>query len=1002
VTNGSEARPADPATNADARATAADVLGRLRFGGEWRTYQQLILQLFEDRDPERRTFHVVAPPGSGKTLIGIEIARRLGRPAVTFSPTTTIQEQWQAKVGQFIPTGLPPNEAGVLRAAISSDPARLGVISSLTYQSLSTQTQEREFLDRLGRQAWFDELVASGRDEGVAETHLLDLASKAPGVYARGVALRARRRKRQVLAAGGVTVHELLHPNAIDLVERIVAAGTGCIVLDEAHHLLDYWALILADLIARLPDALVVGLTATPPASADPEALANYLRLVNGIDFEVPTPAVVRNGYLAPYQDLALITRPTERERRFLATQQERLDSAVDRVLGDPRFLPRITERINGPLGDGAPWSALLRDEFDVAIAGIRVLLARRIAIAPAIELVPEMARPPDVDDRLALVREWCLNVLRVSGEPADLATLADLKAAFRTLGLVLTETGWRKAPGPIDRILAYSESKVAAMVRILRAEADSMGERLRAVVLTDFERASVTAQRQLEGVLDPESGGAVQAIRALTADPVTDRLDAAMVTGRTVLVDTDWSDRFLAEARAWFGEHGLHAALSGREVEPGLTLVEGSGPDWRPRHYVACLTSLFERGVTRCLVGTRGLLAEGWDTLRLNTLVDLTTAGTFASVNQIRGRSIRLDPEDPRKVANNWDVACFDGDLDEGRRDLLRLIGRHQHVWGLGPGDRIVKGVAHVDDRLWLLGEPGLPGTRPHPETINHDALQRAARRSKAYDAWGIGQPYDNFIFRATVLSAEPEQLRTAFTWAGSLRALLDAAFVTLVFYALLFWSNGFELVLRLPPPWSFVALAVLVVAPLILAARRFWRYIRAAFLGLPVDSYLADFGRAVAAALRSAGLAAASPEQVRVALAADGTFSVHLDSKNADAVERFATAYRQLFEPIVSQRYLVVRDETSLAAGFYRPWWYVVRGLLHVFRRSKPYYHPVPSIFERKRELADLFAAAWKTWVGGGDLVYTRSPEGIRILLRERAARRLRASTADVEQWR
>ncbi len=74
--------------------------------------------------------------------------------------------------------------------------------------------------------------------------------------------------------------------------------------------------------------------------------------------------------------------------------------------------------------------------------------------------------------------------------------------------------------------------------------------------------------------------------------------------------------------------------------------------------------------------------MAEGWDSLTLNTLIDLTTAGTYASVNQIRGRSIRLDPSDPHKVANNWDVVAYEPDLEEGDRDLRRLIGKHIHTW--------------------------------------------------------------------------------------------------------------------------------------------------------------------------------------------------------------------------------------------------------------------------------------------------------------------------------
>ena len=58
------------------------MLGGLRFAGAWRHYQELALDAFEaDRAAGRRHTHIVAPPGSGKTVMGLEIAapdRRAG------------------------------------------------------------------------------------------------------------------------------------------------------------------------------------------------------------------------------------------------------------------------------------------------------------------------------------------------------------------------------------------------------------------------------------------------------------------------------------------------------------------------------------------------------------------------------------------------------------------------------------------------------------------------------------------------------------------------------------------------------------------------------------------------------------------------------------------------------------------------------------------------------------------------------------------------------------
>src|SRR6266545_3797345 len=53
------------------------LLPPLAFQGRWRRYQELALEAFErDRQAGRRSTHVLAPPGSGKTVLGMEIVHR--------------------------------------------------------------------------------------------------------------------------------------------------------------------------------------------------------------------------------------------------------------------------------------------------------------------------------------------------------------------------------------------------------------------------------------------------------------------------------------------------------------------------------------------------------------------------------------------------------------------------------------------------------------------------------------------------------------------------------------------------------------------------------------------------------------------------------------------------------------------------------------------------------------------------------------------------------------
>jgi superfamily II DNA or RNA helicase len=102
-----------------------------RFRHAWRPYQARILQTLDGHLHDDH-LHVVAPPGSGKTVLGLEALRRLGRPALVLAPTLTIREQWIARLlGDFV-----VDDPAALQASLSRDAAQPGEISLLTYQGL--------------------------------------------------------------------------------------------------------------------------------------------------------------------------------------------------------------------------------------------------------------------------------------------------------------------------------------------------------------------------------------------------------------------------------------------------------------------------------------------------------------------------------------------------------------------------------------------------------------------------------------------------------------------------------------------------------------------------------------------------------------------------------------------------------------------------------------------------------------------------------------------------
>ncbi|WP_261336939.1 DEAD/DEAH box helicase family protein [Rhizobium leguminosarum] len=116
----------------------------LAFQGKWRTYQQKILddltKLIGDDG-----LHIVAAPGSGKTVLGLEVMRRLGEPALILAPSKTIRDQWAQRLRMmFLPTNIAEPDW------ISHDLRAPGTVTIITYQALhaafSGHVSEEEIL----------------------------------------------------------------------------------------------------------------------------------------------------------------------------------------------------------------------------------------------------------------------------------------------------------------------------------------------------------------------------------------------------------------------------------------------------------------------------------------------------------------------------------------------------------------------------------------------------------------------------------------------------------------------------------------------------------------------------------------------------------------------------------------------------------------------------------------------------------------------------------------
>ena len=659
---------------------------------------------------------------------------------------------------------------------VSTDSAQPALLTSLTYQSLTLPSRQNDQIESLARQRWMDRLLEESHfvDREEVQVWLDDLRANNPEYFRKQFSSH-QKYVRDELSRSGDSV-ELLHPSSRDALDRLVENNVGLIILDECHHLLGHWGRVLADAIKLFHDPIIVGLTATPPdrQGKDERDLERYDQFFGPIDFEVPVPAVVKDGYLAPYQDLVYFVRPTTRELKFVASADERLEELIELVCqtdclaideqpngnettsNQPRnlvdWLLWTLENLKLPSGTVEDWNSFQRRDPTLALAARQFLVSRNIQLpehTPALSVSEnpryQSGSIPDTQFVIPVLDRFVRHCLRRSSQSSWQELAGQITASLRTLGIQITDTGTRACTSPVGRVMAYSQGKTAALIPILHAEMANLDDAIRAVVIADFEKSSAVSA-QLKDLMDGESGGAVAAFKTLLTDSETDKLDPILLTGSTILIDDEIEHAFLEASREWLGRRKFNVQLESKTLGHFRQII-GSGTDWAPRVYVELVTELFQQGLTRCLIGTRGLLGEGWDANRINVLIDLTTVTTSMSINQLRGRSFRLDPNWKDKLANNWDVVCLAPEFSKGFDDYRRFQAKHQNLYGVTDDGAIEKGVGHVHPAFTDLKPEGLESDF---NAFNDDMLARSQRRDHVRDLWKIGQPFRGQAIRA------------------------------------------------------------------------------------------------------------------------------------------------------------------------------------------------------------------------------------------------------------
>lgn len=877
---------------------------------------------------------VVLPPGAGKTRVGLEaIAAELRAHPETRAVVLAPNTAIQAQWTA---------EARALGLVAGDDKSLAEPVTCLTYQSLAVFDSERE--------------VSESTD-----------------------------------------VVDRLHPNGVALFERIRSQSQLVLVLDECHHLLEVWGRLLAELLEAVGRAHVLALTATPPESLAGEQRALVDRLFGTIRYRVSVPAVVKEGHLAPFDELVWLTTPTASEEEWLTSEAVRFTELTALLttpgFGSVGFYEWLTARFVAPVPATTTWAALATRGPELADAALRMNHAGLLALPVGARLREEHRHDPSADDWVRLLGDWLLTHVAESDDARDVEVLRVVRAALPAVGYQWTRRGVRRGRSPVDRVLARSAAKPVAAAQIIAAEYAAIGERCRVLVLCDHERAAATVPIGLEGVLDAEAGSAIAALETMLADPSTAVLCPMLVTGSVVAGAAATLHDLVSFVRT--RDADLAARL---RVETGEGPVATCSTGWTSRAWVTHVTAFLEAGRAQVLVGTRGLLGEGWNARGVSTLIDLTTATTLTAVVQTRGRALRTDPTWPDKVATNWTVVCVSEAHLKGDNDWSRLVRKHQGFHGIDADGDIVDGVAHIDASFSPFAPPPVASF----DALNARMLIAAADRDAIREAWRVGEPYDDVtlaslrVRRADSPSLPPTSVvavaPVAPTWRLSADGLATDARVPATSWrtpiAMAAASGGVGAASLVAGEWALVAGAVgglLALGWGVVTGRGQSRdltgWVRAQLdltSGVPP---LESVAAAVADGLAAAGLTGVGASALAIDVHPGGEYRFRLVGSEADAL-LFATAFDEAIGPVGVPRYLVSRyTDASLPDRPIRTR-SAARAALSCARAAGEAWHPVPTALGRNATHAGHYLDAWRRWVGDGRLLAAARPEGAGVI--------------------
>lgn len=731
-----------------------------------------------------------------------------------------------------------------------------------------------------------------------------------------------------------------------DLIAKIKEAGIGILCLDECHHLRNEWWKALEEFRKSQSKLITIALTATPPYDSTMSLWTRYINMCGDIDEEITVPELVKEGSLCPHQDYVYFNYPTEDELSEIGKFEERSAKFMADVLASSQMLSAVR-------GHRFITSVVDADELLEEPAYLASLLIYLKSVG--VEFPEGLKKILVVKDLPEMSEKWMEKLIQkfLYEDPdsfyCEQTFREEMEAELKRLGLVEKRKVCLTSTAGIQKMLTSSKGKCNSIVEIARHEYSKMGTSLRMLVLTDYIRKE---QEKNLGTVEPISMLGVLPFFELIRRAIPEA-KLGVLCGSMVIIPSDAKETL----NDILGEKQVANYVSvGNLPEDKYVKVNLVGS---VNNLTNAVTELFSRGYIHIVVGTKSLLGEGWDAPCINSLILASFVGSFMLSNQMRGRAIRVFKDDPNKTSNIWHLVCVrpkklfnmpqeeDDNVDLSRDEDFELLERRmEHFLGLHYEQDIIEtGIA----RLSIIKPPF---NKIGIKNINKKMLEMSSKRDELRDRWSRSLEISG-SFEVSQETEVTDERVTAVVFWDALRTIMFSSVLMmssiLMAVATEFLGSICEIFWIAAVGCAFV---VLVKIPKLF------------LLGSPFRR-LKSFGNGILAAMRELQLLENEKCMVETVDADALSHAIYLKGGSGRDKALFAECVSDFFEEVDNQRYILVKSG-------------VVKG-------NNDFYC-VPEVFGKRKEDALVFEKNMSKYIGKYELVYTRSENGRRMLLKGR----------------